>query len=190
MDLASHRSLPEVSAVQQLPELWAAYDNRCLIRGLVGWLPWKQMLKTLPPTTCSLYPCSSTLFLHFVPPLACSDFWLFFCPTRLSLSFVHFVVYCIFLVPCHTWFFVSVLPLNSPTCLYHSPQLHPQWELFLLREFCGKVTRSASPAPSLGTLCKSVCACDKLFCAGVINQQFVLSLSYLDQNIKTRNFVP
>lgn len=152
MDLASHRSVTEVSAVQQLLERWAAYDNRCLNRRIVGWLPWKQMLKTLPLATFSLFPCSP-----FCSPSVSLSFlnFFFFDPLWLSLHFDHFDL--VFIVPLlfslsHAYSFTYLPPLLSL-----SPQLHPQWELFLRLAFCERATRSASPALSLGTLCKSVC---------------------------------
>ncbi len=152
MDLASHRSVTEVSAAQQLLERWAAYDNRCLNRRIVGWLPWKQMLKTLPPATFSLFPCSSFLFplCRFLIPF-------FVCPLWLSLHFDQFDPFCFLLcLSCFLSHAHTHLP-TPPPFLSLSPQLHPQWELFLRLAFCERATRSVSPAPSLGTLCKSVC---------------------------------
>lgn len=68
-----------------------------------------------------------------------------------ALSFILFVFYLPFFFLTHTY------PRLPKPSLFVSPQLHPQWELFLLLVFCGRVTLSALPAPSLGTLCKSVC---------------------------------
>lgn len=98
-------------------------------------------------------------FCHFFTfPLFphCLSF-LIFCPPCVWLHFfkIYFVFYFAFLVFCHTSMFIYLL--TPSVCV--SPQLHPQWELFLLPAFCERATRSASPALSLGTLCKSVCVC-------------------------------
>ena len=175
MGLASHRSATEVSAVQQLPERWAAYDNRCLNRRIVGWLPWKQMLKTPPSCHFLTFPLFLLFFLfprrlsHSLSFLIFFFFSPLFYPLWSSLRFDHFDPFCClwclscFLSHMHThWSNFPPFLLPSPFFSL-SPQLHPQWELFLLLAFCERATRSASPAQSPGTLCKSVCMCFKCF---------------------------
>lgn len=143
MDLVSHRSVTEVSAVQQLPERWATYDNRCLSRGIVYWLPWKQMFESFLRGAASHFPCSSFLF-----PLSQSASFLFLvlCDCcSILIIFNRFIFYCAFLVP-------SLVHTQPPSLF---PQSHPQWESFkpfLLLAFWERATLLSSPALSLGTL--------------------------------------
>lgn len=115
---------------------------------IVCWLPRKQMWKA-PPTLSLPSPqptVSKSLNFHKF------DFLTFFIsspppsfPPSPRYPLVRPFVPSSLILPAH------LLSL----CV--SPQLHPQWELFLLPVFCERATRSASPALSRGTLCKSAC---------------------------------
>ena len=132
MGLASHRSATEVSAVQQLPERWAAYDNRCLNRRIVGWLPWKQMLKTPPSCHFLTFPLFLLFFL-FPRRLSHSLSFLifFFSPPYSILSdrrsvliiLIHFVVFGAFLVSSLTCILIDLTspPSSSPLPFSLSP---------------------------------------------------------------------
>lgn len=146
MDLAPDCSVTEASALQQLLERWAAYDNRCLNHRIVAQLPWKQMSKTifLP---CSNFSLSVTCLLFRIL-FFFLDF--FSCSCLILASFGSRNVFSVFF---------SEMLTHVTLLLSAFLQLHLQFELFLLLAFCERATRSPSPALSLGILCKSICIC-------------------------------
>lgn len=129
-DLVAHRSYTEVGAAQTT----AAGTVSCLTRMIGGQLPGKQLLKPLIPATFFLIP--SILFCHGFNPTV--EFFV------LVASF-----YALF-----SSFSSRTFTIHLPASVFVSPQLHPQWELFLPLAFCERATHSVSPVPSLETHCK------------------------------------
>lgn len=137
MDLAPDCSVTEASALQQLLERWAAYDNRCLNHRIVARLPWKQMSKTISlpcpnfslSVTCLLFRILFSFLIFFPVPV-----WFLHHSDR-EMFFLFFSLKCLLMSPSSFLLFYSCTYSSNCSSCWHfargrlaHPHLLCHWE--------------------------------------------------------------